>query len=415
MQKTEFNNIPQSIEAKIGKNLHLIRNHPICIVKEMIFEYFNKLSEETKIKFETFDDLNPVVSISNNFDKLLIPDNHPSRSKSDTYYVNESHVLRTHTSAHQSELLEQMKYKTSGFLAVGDVYRKDEIDSSHYPVFHQLEGVCVFDDDYDFIDDNDDQNKKYEIKNGTIIEDKVAKNLIKVMIGLLHYLFPDNNKIVDKDYFPFTDPSYQIDVLIESNTDKNERWLEVLGCGVIRTEIIENCSKNNSNLLTSDGKCKRGWAFGIGLDRLAMILFKIPDIRLLWSQNEKFLKQFQSGKVIEFKPFSLLDEITRDVSFYIPELYTNDNCGVKVWNKELDMYVMIRECANKIYPDIISSVKLLDQFYNEKLNKLSRTYRIWYQAPTPDIKNSGEMFEIVNALHNNIVEQLETFLNVEIR
>ena len=126
-KKTDFCNIPKSIEEKIGKNLHKQHNHPIEIVKKKILDYFKSLED---YKFDIFEDLLPFVSVEDNFDKLLIPKDHVARSKSDTYYINESTVLRTHTSAHQNELLAK-GYKS--FLVIGDVYRKDEINMTHYP------------------------------------------------------------------------------------------------------------------------------------------------------------------------------------------------------------------------------------------------------------------------------------------
>ena len=131
-----FNNIPSSIEQKINRKLHNLKNHPIEIIKNIIYKYLTNIRQ-----FDIFDNLDPFVSIEDNFDKLLIPKNHPARSKSDTYYQNENIVLRTHTSAHQNELLSKGHLN---FLVSGDVYRKDEIDSHHYPIFHQMECVMVF-------------------------------------------------------------------------------------------------------------------------------------------------------------------------------------------------------------------------------------------------------------------------------
>lgn len=128
--KNSFSNIPSSIENKLGKNLHLKSDHPLGILKNHIYNYFQD--------FETFDNLSPIVSIQDNFDLLRIPKDHPSRSKSDTYYVNENQVLRSHTSAHQNQLL---KAGHSKFLVTGDVYRKDEIDRNHY--YLSSNGRCL--------------------------------------------------------------------------------------------------------------------------------------------------------------------------------------------------------------------------------------------------------------------------------
>ena len=111
----------------------MLSNHPLCIIKHAIYNYFKSLSIFENL--QVHDDLPNIVTIKSNFDDLLIPSNHPSRSKSDTYYVNDTHVLRSQTSAHQCELMEKGE-KT--FFVSGDVYRKDEIDRCHYNIFHQI-------------------------------------------------------------------------------------------------------------------------------------------------------------------------------------------------------------------------------------------------------------------------------------
>jgi phenylalanyl-tRNA synthetase alpha chain len=127
-------NITYDIVQRVGKNLHLQPNHPIHIIKQKIELYWKSRVHGIEI----FDNLHPLVSTHSNFDSLLIDKDHVSRRRSDTYYFNNETVLRTHTSAHQSELLSR---GLTSFLVTGDVYRRDEIDSSHYPVFHQMEGV----------------------------------------------------------------------------------------------------------------------------------------------------------------------------------------------------------------------------------------------------------------------------------
>lgn len=132
------NNVTPYIEKLVGRNLHLIPNHPLNIIKTKIEQYFLTLDS----KFEIFDSLDPVVTCTACFDDLNIPPGHPARKPSDTYYLSESTLLRTHTSAHQSELLRRGHER---FLCTGDVYRRDEIDASHYPAFHQMEGVRLMD------------------------------------------------------------------------------------------------------------------------------------------------------------------------------------------------------------------------------------------------------------------------------
>ena len=127
-------NVAPNIASRVGINLHQQPNHPIHTIKTMIQSYFHD--------FTAIDDLSPIVSTQQNFDSLLVPPDHVSRQRSDTYYLNDTTVLRTHTSAHQTTLLQQQGLQQ--FLVTGDVYRRDEIDASHYPVFHQMEGVKMF-------------------------------------------------------------------------------------------------------------------------------------------------------------------------------------------------------------------------------------------------------------------------------
>jgi len=299
---TEYSNIGETIKSKIGRKLHIQSNHPIEIVKKLIYTYFNSLSD---YKFKIFEDLEPFVSTEDNFDKLLIPKTHPARSKTDTYYLNEHTVLRTHTSAHQNQILQQ---GYSNFLVTGDVYRKDSIDRSHYPIFHQMEGVG-----------------------------KVPKNvnpineLKRILKGLVEHLFPNCEYRINGDYFPFTDPSFEIEVKY------NNEWLEILGCGIMHKDIVANNSLEGEY-----------WAFGLGLDRLAMKLFGISDIRYLWSEHKKFLSQFESGKIVKFKPYSILQPISKDISFWIPkenivDAFDEFNKPVVKWVHENDFYEFIKQ------------------------------------------------------------------------
>ena len=136
------NNVPPSIVEKLGMNLHRQKEHPLGILRVAIQGYFEELANKNGGKpFAFFDDLHPVVRIEQNFDELLIPEDHVSRSPNDSYYVSDETMLRCHTSSHQ---LETLKAGHDRFLVMGDVYRRDTIDATHYPVFHQMEGVRVF-------------------------------------------------------------------------------------------------------------------------------------------------------------------------------------------------------------------------------------------------------------------------------
>ena len=354
MNKTSYSNIPSFIEEKLSRQLHHQMNHPIEIIKDHIYDYFARLED---YHFDMFDNLSQVVSIEDNFDKLLIPLNHVTRSKSDSYYVNDKEVLRTHTSAHQNELLS--KGYTS-FIVVGDVYRKDECDTKHYAIFHQLEVLTLVADDKDAI---------FELK--------------KLLSGLIEYLFPNCQYRFNNDYFPFTDPSYEIEVMYKGN------WLEVLGCGIVHPDILK--ANNISG---------QAIAAGFGLDRLVMIFCDIPDIRYLWSTHERFLNQFADGKLNQFVPYSTLPDQIRDISFYVL------NMNNQKWLDENDFYELIRN-----YEDV-KEVKLIDTFYNKKIEQHSRTYRLTYSPNRPD-KNPAEFTKYVNDIQDQLrinVQQLNITL-----
>lgn len=369
LNKTEYSNMPKSIETKLPKKLHNQKNHPIEIMKNYIYGYFSKLDN---YKFNMFDDLSPIVSVKSNFDDLLIPNDHVCRSKSDTYYVNENEVLRTHTSAHQNELLNN---NYTSFLVTGDVYRKDEIDSRHYPVFHQMEMLTLIDENLD-----------------------PEQELIKILSGLVEYLFPGCEYRFNKDYFPFTHPSFEIEVKY------NGSWLEILGCGVVQPKILEN-----NNILG-----KRAIAAGFGLDRLVMIFCNISDIRYLWSTHDRFLSQFSNGKIVTFQPYSELPSQIRDISFFILkdklEIKENTNNQIK-WSEENDFYELVRETAG----DMMEEVKLTDSFYNKKLNKYSRTYRLIYSPNDPELKDGGEFFNTVNKIQDNLRIKVQESIKIELR
>lgn len=339
-------NITPGIQAKIGRNLHNKKNHPLEIIKRKIYDYFGD-------EFKKFDDLNPIVKIEENFDKLLIPNDHPARSFSDTYYTDETSVLRTHTSAHQNELLTACHTK---FLVTGDVYRKDDIDSSHYPVFHQMEGVCVIEDG---------QNAEEELK--------------KTLKGLIDVLFPNCEYRFNSDFFPFTNPSFEVEVMFQG------KWLEVLGCGIVQPKIMENCGLQN----------KTAFAFGLGLERLSMLLFEIPDIRYFWSENEKFINQFSSGNIIKFEQYSFFPPISRDLAFWTDNNFTHN-----------DLCTIVREKGG----DLVENVSLIDEFTHPKTGKQSKCYRMVFQSNDRTLTN-----EEINEIQENIKSTSIERLNVEIR
>lgn len=364
--KSDYSNIPPSIEAKIGKNLHNQTNHPLEIIKNLIYKY------PPFKEFKTFDDLNPVVDTTNNFDLLRIPPDHVARSKSDTFWVTEDQVLRTHTSAHQNLLLGE---GYQNFLVTGDVYRKDEIDRSHYPVFHQMEGVGVVPGDSD-----------------------PKESLLTILTGLVKYLFPQYTYRVNDDYFPFTDPSFEIEVKYkpELPDEDEDAWLEVLGCGVVHPDILAH-----NNLTDSY------WAFGLGLERLAMVLFEIPDIRYFWSDHPRFIEQFKEGKIVKFQPYSVLPSISNDISFFIFPTQVREEIDEKAgeedkWICANDFYDYVREIGG----DWIETVELRDEFYHPKKKMLSRMYRLTYSPKDPSLSDPGTFRELILSIQNKIRDGL---------
>jgi phenylalanyl-tRNA synthetase alpha chain len=375
MQFTEFSNTPDKIKRLMGRNLHNQEGHPIWILKTLIYHFFDE-------EYRKLDNLSPIVPIENNFDRLCVPKDHPSRKKTDTYYVSETHVLRSHMTAHTAQRLSDGE---SYFLSCGDVYRKDETDRCHYPVFHQIDGVG-------------------RVPNGT----DPSEELLSILSGLTEWLFPGQEYRVNPDYFPFTEPSYEIEVF------HNGEWLEILGGGILHDEIT--------------GVDEKFWAFGIGLERLAMILFEIPDIRLFWSQHPRFLDQFNTVKTdlnfkpAKFKPFSDLPNQKKDISFWIPEdqlttqsvdgttSATADKEGDVIWTGENDFNEIIRHEAG----DLVEYVKLMDEFYHKKKRKHSRMYTIMYSPIDPDMNNPAEFTELVNTIQMRIADRVGE-LNVEIR
>ncbi len=190
-----------------------------------------------------------------NFDMLNIKKSHPARQMHDTFYVqNKEFVLRTHTSPVQIRSMLQSKPPFS-FISDGKVYRKDD-DSTHLPMFHQIEGIFV-DKSVTF------GNLKFLINN------------------IINELFGDEVQTRFRpSYFPFTEPSAEVDIL-----SKNGKWLEILGCGIVNPIVLKNCNIDPKNF--------SGLAFGLGVERIAMLKYGVVDIREFYKSNLDFLEQFK--------------------------------------------------------------------------------------------------------------------------
>jgi phenylalanyl-tRNA synthetase alpha chain len=361
-------NVPPHIAARVGRNLHQQDPHPLFTIQHLIHEYFHD--------FDHLQDLNPVVSTEANFDSLLIPQDHVSRSKSDTYYLNRDLCLRTHTSAHQTQLLKQGKRQ---FLVTGDVYRRDEIDASHYPIFHQMEGVKLFD-------------------KSTTSEEEVMQDLKASLGGLATKLFGNVEMRWVEAYFPFTHPSLELEIYY------NDQWLEVLGCGVMQPQILQQGGHDPSKT--------NAWAFGLGLERLAMVLFQIPDIRLFWSEDDRFWNQLESGQVSKFQPYSKYPPCYKDISFWTttttPTTTDGDDNDQVVSSKfhVNDLNEVVRQLAG----DLAEQVELIDQFTHPKTQRESHCYRITYRSMDRSLTNVE-----IDALQEEVRKTAQDKLHVELR
>lgn len=352
-------NITQSIINKIGKELYKNPSHPICIVKDKVNEYFEDF---TRIEIE-----NPYVPIEYNFDRLRVPKDHPSRSPTDTYYSDDG-CLRTHMTCYLYPLAKSETGESKlKYITCGDVYRKDAIDATHYPVFHQMDAFCIVDDNVD-----------------------VKKDLRNRLQGLVKHLFGDQveyqfleDSMHNDIYFPFTVDSLEVSVKFKLE-DGTEKELEILGAGTVHPDIMKDLGLPN----------KKAWAFGLGVERLAMVLFNIPDIRLFWSNDHRFLDQFEQGKINTFVPYSKYAPCYKDISFYTSEKFSyNDMCSI------------IRDEDPN---NLVESISLIDEFH--KKDRMSQCYRIVYRSMDGTLKNSE-----VNKLQKSICKRLVEELEVEVR
>ena len=206
-----------------------------------------------------------VETVYNNFDALNSPKNHPSRSMSDTFYISEELLLRTQTSPVQIRTMKNQKPPIK-IIAPGRCFRFDELDATHSPMFHQIEGL-VIDKDITMAD-----------LKGTL--DMIAKRV-----------FGENTKTKFRPhYFPFTEPSAEVDVTCFKcggegcKVCKGSGWIEILGCGMVHPKVLEECG--------IDPEVYSGFAFGMGLDRITMLKHEVDDIRLFFENDMRFLDQF---------------------------------------------------------------------------------------------------------------------------
>jgi phenylalanyl-tRNA synthetase alpha chain len=199
------------------------------------------------------------------FDALNTAPDHPARNEQDTFYLPDGRLLRTHTSTVQIRTMETAPPPIR-VIAPGAAYRRDEVDATHSAQFHQIEGLYV------------DQNVSVADLKGTL------EFFLRELFGA------DTAVRFRPHYFPFTEPSFEIDVKSKA-LKSGEKWIEVCGCGMVHPAVFEEVNKARGDD-AYDPKKWTGFAFGAGMDRLAMILFDIPDIRLFAQNDLRFLRQF---------------------------------------------------------------------------------------------------------------------------
>ena len=232
--------------------------HPNTIALEEVERVFTGMGYEVvegpEIEYDEY-----------NFRKLNIPDGHPAKDEQDTFYINKDIVLRTQTSPVQARIMEQGKLPIC-ILSPGRVFRSDEVDATHSPSFHQIEGLII------------DKNISFADIKGTL--EVFAKEL-----------FGEDTKTKFRPHhFPFTEPSAEMDVSCFKCGGKGCRfrkgsgWIEILGCGMVHPHVLEMCG--------IDPEEYTGFAFGVGLERIALLKYEIDDMRLLYENDIRFLKQF---------------------------------------------------------------------------------------------------------------------------
>ena len=241
-----------------GEQLPVGHLHPITQVRRIVEDSFLGLGYEIR-------DDREVETVEYNFDKLAFAPTHSSRSPRDTFYFDETHVLRTETSPSQIHILEE-KEPPIYMVSIGRVYRRDAITATRYPIFHQFEGLAV------------DEGITLADLKGTLL------HVMRALFG------PDRRVRFRTHFFPFTEPSIEPDVScgicggVGCRTCKYSGWLEMGGAGVVDPRVFENVGV--------DPERWSGFAFGCGLERAAQLRHDIPDIRLLWDGDLRVLRQF---------------------------------------------------------------------------------------------------------------------------
>lgn len=244
-----------------GLPLELGARHPISIVKNRIVDVFSKIGFTVSEGPEIEDDWH-------NFTALNLPEYHPARDMQDTFFIekNPDTLLRTHTSSVQIRYMENHKPPIRT-ISPGRVFRNEDISARAHCIFHQIEGLYI-DTDVSFAD------------------------LKQTLLYFTKEMFGKSKIRLRPSYFPFTEPSAEVDIYwgLETETDykitKGTGWLEIMGCGMVDPNVLKNTK--------IDPEKYTGYAFGMGIERIAMLLYQIPDIRMFYENDIRFLEQFKS-------------------------------------------------------------------------------------------------------------------------
>ena len=258
----DFNQSKINDITRPGEIIELGSRHPISIVKNRIIDIFSNIGFTISEGPEIEDDWH-------NFSALNLPEHHPARDMQDTFFIekNPDYLLRTHTSSVQVRYMQTNKPPIRT-ISPGRVYRNEAISARSHCFFHQIEGLCI-DKDVSFAD------------------------LKQTLEYFTSQLFGKSKIRLRPSYFPFTEPSAEVDVYwgLNNETDykitKGTGWLEIMGCGMVDPNVLENCK--------IDSKEYSGFAFGLGIDRIALLLYEIDDIRMLSENDIRFLEQFKSS------------------------------------------------------------------------------------------------------------------------
>ena len=246
--------------TKPASMIELGSRHPISIIRDKIIDIFYKIGFNVSEGPEIEDDWH-------NFTALNLPMHHPARDMQDTFFIKKDPdlLLRTHTSSVQIRHMEENEPPIRT-ISPGRVYRNEDISARSHCFFHQIEGLYI------------DENVSFA-------------DLKQTLLYFTKELFGKSKIRLRPSYFPFTEPSAEVDIYwgLESETDyritKGTGWLEIMGCGMIDPNVLDNCKIDSSKY--------SGFAFGMGIERIAMLLYQIEDIRILYDNDVRFINQFK--------------------------------------------------------------------------------------------------------------------------